>query len=50
MEVNTRLQAQVEEVHVGDRDGHLACHHDALVQHAVEDLADRNSFVLLQCA
>jgi hypothetical protein len=45
-----QLQSQVEEVHVGHRDGHLACHHDALVEHAVEDLANRNSFAFLQFA
>ena len=43
-----QIQAQVQKVHVGDRNSHLACHNDALVEHTVEDLADRNAFAFLQ--
>src|SRR5271157_1711238 len=45
-----QLQTQVEKIHVGHRDGHFARHHDALVEHAVEDLANRDSLAFLQRA
>src|ERR1017187_6417318 len=45
-----QLQSQIEQIHVGHRDGHLARHHHAFVEHTVEDLANRNSFAFLQRA
>src|SRR5207249_1767740 len=45
-----QLQSQVEEVHIRDRNGHFPSHDCTFVQHAVEDLANRNSFAFLQLA
>src|ERR1019366_6636721 len=44
------LQAQVNKVHAGYRDGYFAGHDNTLIQHAIQDLADGDALVLLEFA